>query len=231
MALQINHTFRPSQLTSPSPSAGSSVTSLAKQSSLKLTQKTVLKVGLRNNNNVVRVRSSLEGGGSSVTTAVIGVVTEVDKDTFWPIVEDAGDKTVVLDMYTQWVNLCTCRILVLALLSCVTCVECDTCVSLGLGAICERLGSICFTCCNMLVCNQCTWGQFCALGCNLFHLCAFCTWTKIFFRKGDDDWFSKNRKDGKVDLCAIACVLMHLDKKTGKMLDKQKLIGDDDYKI
>jgi thioredoxin 1 len=29
-------------------------------------------------------------------------VTEVDKDTFWPIVKAAGDKIVVLDMYTQW---------------------------------------------------------------------------------------------------------------------------------
>ena len=29
-------------------------------------------------------------------------VTEVDKDTFWPIVNAAADKTIVLDMYTQW---------------------------------------------------------------------------------------------------------------------------------
>lgn len=33
---------------------------------------------------------------------VIGQVTEVNKDTFWPLVQAAGDKTVVLDMYTQW---------------------------------------------------------------------------------------------------------------------------------
>ena len=32
----------------------------------------------------------------------VGEVTEVDKDTFWPIVKAAGDKLVVLDMYTQW---------------------------------------------------------------------------------------------------------------------------------
>nr|7C2B_C Chain C, Thioredoxin F2, chloroplastic [Arabidopsis thaliana] len=32
----------------------------------------------------------------------VGQVTEVDKDTFWPIVKAAGDKIVVLDMYTQW---------------------------------------------------------------------------------------------------------------------------------
>lgn len=32
----------------------------------------------------------------------VGQVTEVNKDTFWPIVNAAGDKTVVLDMYTQW---------------------------------------------------------------------------------------------------------------------------------
>ncbi|MQL79340.1 hypothetical protein Taro_011764 [Colocasia esculenta] len=43
------------------------------------------------------VRSSLEIAGPTV-----GTVTEVDKDTFWPLVEAAGGKVVVLDMYTQW---------------------------------------------------------------------------------------------------------------------------------
>ncbi|RVW26017.1 Thioredoxin F2, chloroplastic [Vitis vinifera] len=40
---------------------------------------------------------------SSIDTAeaVVGQVTEVNKDTFWPIVKAAGDKAVVLDMYTQ----------------------------------------------------------------------------------------------------------------------------------
>lgn len=47
----------------------------------------------------VSVRSSLETAGPTVT---VGQVTEVNKDTFWPIVKAAGDKTVVLDMYTQW---------------------------------------------------------------------------------------------------------------------------------
>ncbi|KAK6915164.1 Thioredoxin domain [Dillenia turbinata] len=45
------------------------------------------------------VRSSLDAAGSVV---VVGKVTEVTKNTFWPIVEAAGDKAVVLDMYTQW---------------------------------------------------------------------------------------------------------------------------------
>lgn len=45
----------------------------------------------------VVVRCSLETLNVSV-----GEVTEVDKDTFWPIVKAAGDKLVVLDMYTQW---------------------------------------------------------------------------------------------------------------------------------
>lgn len=42
-------------------------------------------------------------------TAVVtvGQVTEVDKDSFWPIVEAAGEKTVVLDMYTQWYDSAT----------------------------------------------------------------------------------------------------------------------------
>lgn len=37
---------------------------------------------------------------------VVGEVTEVDKDTFWPLVNAAGDKIVVLDMYTQWCGPC-----------------------------------------------------------------------------------------------------------------------------
>ncbi|KAK6911122.1 Thioredoxin domain [Dillenia turbinata] len=49
------------------------------------------------------VRSSLGTAGS---VAVVGKVTEVTKDTFWPIVETAGDKAVVLDMYTQWCGPC-----------------------------------------------------------------------------------------------------------------------------
>ncbi|PON89098.1 Thioredoxin [Trema orientale] len=48
-----------------------------------------------------RVRSSLETVGPTV-----GKVTEVNKDTFWPIVKAAGDKAVVLDMYTQWCGPC-----------------------------------------------------------------------------------------------------------------------------
>ncbi|KAE9621984.1 putative monodehydroascorbate reductase (NADH) [Lupinus albus] len=51
----------------------------------------------------VTVRSSLETTGPTVT---VGKVTEVNNDTFWPIVKAAGDKTVVLDMYTQWCGPC-----------------------------------------------------------------------------------------------------------------------------
>ncbi|KAI3746146.1 hypothetical protein L6452_08569 [Arctium lappa] len=51
----------------------------------------------------VKVRSSLETAGPTV---VVGQVTEVCKDTFWPLVNAAGDKTVVLDMYTQWCGPC-----------------------------------------------------------------------------------------------------------------------------
>ncbi|XP_019431639.1 PREDICTED: thioredoxin F-type, chloroplastic-like [Lupinus angustifolius] len=51
----------------------------------------------------VSVKSSLETTGPIVT---VGKVTEVNNDTFWPIVKAAGDKTVVLDMYTQWCGPC-----------------------------------------------------------------------------------------------------------------------------
>ncbi|XP_010549878.1 PREDICTED: thioredoxin F1, chloroplastic [Tarenaya hassleriana] len=52
------------------------------------------------------------GGSSAVRCSVetvdvsVGVVTEVNKDTFWPIVKAAGEKIVVLDMYTQWCGPC-----------------------------------------------------------------------------------------------------------------------------
>ncbi|KAH9607703.1 hypothetical protein KSS87_010966 [Heliosperma pusillum] len=36
----------------------------------------------------------------------VGKVTEVNKDTFWPIVNSNQDKTLVLDMYTQWCGPC-----------------------------------------------------------------------------------------------------------------------------
>lgn len=45
------------------------------------------------------VRSSLDTVGPTVK---VGQVTEVNKDTFWPLVKAAGEKAVVVDMYTQW---------------------------------------------------------------------------------------------------------------------------------
>ncbi|KAL9382225.1 hypothetical protein Peur_025260 [Populus x canadensis] len=54
-------------------------------------------------NLVSTVRSSLDTAGP---TSAVGQVTEVTKDTFWPIVNSSGDKTVVLDMYTQWCGPC-----------------------------------------------------------------------------------------------------------------------------
>ncbi|XP_044479285.1 thioredoxin F-type, chloroplastic-like [Mangifera indica] len=54
-----------------------------------------------NDGSRFRVRSSLD-----TVEHTVGQVTEVNKDTFWPIVNAAGDKTVVLDMYTQWCGPC-----------------------------------------------------------------------------------------------------------------------------
>ncbi|KAG6588261.1 Thioredoxin F2, chloroplastic [Cucurbita argyrosperma subsp. argyrosperma] len=58
-------------------------------------------IGVSGGNRSFKVNSSLDIAG-----ATVGQVTEVNKDTFWPIVNAAGDKTVVLDMYTQWCGPC-----------------------------------------------------------------------------------------------------------------------------
>ncbi|KAJ1286771.1 hypothetical protein BS78_03G377300 [Paspalum vaginatum] len=55
---------------------------------------------------VTPVRSSGLETTSAGAEAVTGQVTEVTKDTFWPIVKAAGEKVVVLDMYTQWCGPC-----------------------------------------------------------------------------------------------------------------------------
>ncbi|XP_042037538.1 thioredoxin F2, chloroplastic-like [Salvia splendens] len=55
------------------------------------------------------VRCSLDVAAQSAAVeavAEVGKVTAVTKDTFWPIVKAAGDKTVVVDMYTQWCGPC-----------------------------------------------------------------------------------------------------------------------------
>ena len=49
-----------------------------------------------------RARVVVRSSSIDTAEAVVGQVTEVNKDTFWPIVKAAGDKAVVLDMYTQW---------------------------------------------------------------------------------------------------------------------------------
>ncbi|XP_057960942.1 thioredoxin F2, chloroplastic-like [Malania oleifera] len=55
----------------------------------------------RENAGVWVVRGSLD-----TAIPVVGRVTEVTKDTFWPLVKAAADKSVVLDMYTQWCGPC-----------------------------------------------------------------------------------------------------------------------------
>lgn len=49
-----------------------------------------------------RVESSVVRCSLETVNVNVGQVKEVDKDTFWPIVKAAGEKIIVLDMYTQW---------------------------------------------------------------------------------------------------------------------------------
>ncbi|XP_024186418.2 thioredoxin F-type, chloroplastic isoform X1 [Rosa chinensis] len=86
-------------ITYPS-SISSSGSSSSSSSSWAPNKKNAALVGLVRRKTAFAVRSSLD------TAATVGQVTEVDKDTFWPIVNAAGDKTIVLDMYTQWCGPC-----------------------------------------------------------------------------------------------------------------------------
>jgi hypothetical protein len=59
--------------------------------------------GLSTSRGGVARAEQVEAGTTTLTTELnVGGITEVDKDTFWPIVKSAGEKVVVLDMYTQW---------------------------------------------------------------------------------------------------------------------------------
>ncbi|KAF7847134.1 hypothetical protein BT93_L3333 [Corymbia citriodora subsp. variegata] len=108
MALQVSLSNPPSLCSS---SAGNSALSIPSSSSSSVVPSSPSSKPLKS----VRIagRAPRRGGGGGVVscgveTAVpaIGQVTEVDKDSFWPIVRSAGAKTVVLDMYTQWCGPC-----------------------------------------------------------------------------------------------------------------------------
>ncbi|XP_010038350.2 thioredoxin F-type, chloroplastic [Eucalyptus grandis] len=106
MALQLSLSNPPSLRSS---SAGSSALSVASSSS----SSSVFSPPSRPLKSVsIAGRAPRSGAAGvvrcSVETAIaeVGQVTEVNKDSFWPIVRSAGDKTVVLDMYTQWCGPC-----------------------------------------------------------------------------------------------------------------------------
>ncbi|CAK9140119.1 unnamed protein product [Ilex paraguariensis] len=104
MALQVSRTPPSSIGLVPCASSSwsaklSSMVCVAGGGSIREKRVTVMGMNMKKNKKVgcVKVWSSLDTAGP----VVVGQVTEVCKDTFWPIVKAAGDKTVVLDMYTQ----------------------------------------------------------------------------------------------------------------------------------
>ncbi|CAN6922609.1 hypothetical protein Bca4012_091588 [Brassica carinata] len=67
---------------------------------------TTTRIGFCSLDYVKRGDSSVVRCSLETVNVSVGQVTEVDKDTFWPIVKAAGEKIVVLDMYTQWCGPC-----------------------------------------------------------------------------------------------------------------------------
>ncbi|KAL3520489.1 hypothetical protein ACH5RR_018638 [Cinchona calisaya] len=69
-------------------------------------------VGGRGSRRVcLKVKASLDttaaaAAAAAAAVSTVGQVTEVNKDTFWPIVKAAGEKAVIVDMYTQWCGPC-----------------------------------------------------------------------------------------------------------------------------
>ncbi|KAK1441569.1 hypothetical protein QVD17_07570 [Tagetes erecta] len=102
MALQIHQVFRP---ISPAPELSTRPRLLPSIKHSIITREAA-RQSFNITNNSKKLRSSVKVRSNLETEVVVGVVTEVDKDTFWPIANAAGDKTVVLDMYTQWCGPC-----------------------------------------------------------------------------------------------------------------------------
>ncbi|EHA8590664.1 Thioredoxin F2, chloroplastic [Cocos nucifera] len=105
MALRISFASSPALRSSPPPSSSLCLNPAFKWANRRATgvaASGLSKGAAGRGGRAMVVRSSI----LETAAPVVGQVTDVNKDTFWPLVKAAGSKIVVLDMFTQWCGPC-----------------------------------------------------------------------------------------------------------------------------